>query len=217
MIIDCRRLTPIDRAPHLPCCLPIPDTQQPGSSPQHIPASAGLSFLASRFSGLCFPRKSCWLFFPRRLQCRPSTPVPRPHDPVARLRPPVVIVTAGANPWADQHPPWIPFISTRLEKLLAVPISLSPSPKLQARRVRSRQVRRRLDTLLLQDSRRASGPAFQAELKRRRRGLSSHFCVPASIHSQRSEKEETGINSSPSVALSAPTTAAIQTWIRNSP
>lgn len=90
----------------------------------------------------------CWFIFPSLPAFRVSESLvsssqtvchcsvdPRPSSsslmiPSLVCAPPVVILAAGANPWADQHPPWIPFISTRRESRLEKSSWPSPFPVL---------------------------------------------------------------------------------------
>lgn len=128
------RTIPIGRAPPPSPMLPSNSKHSSSRAAAHITSRHLLVYLslASRLSGLCFLIKfGFFLADCLSLQCRPSTLVLVPHDPIARLRPPpVVILAAGANPWADQHPPWIPFISTRRESRLEKSSWPSPFPVL---------------------------------------------------------------------------------------
>lgn len=137
------RTIPIGRAPPISHAAFQFQTLSSSRAAAHITSRHLLVYLslASRLSGLCFLRKfGFFLADCLSLQCRPSTLVLVPHDPIARLRPPCRHSCCWGQPLGRSTPTVDPFyldptgVPTR-KKLLAVPIPRSlqaPSSKLDA-------------------------------------------------------------------------------------
>lgn len=142
MIIDCGQFPSVEPPPS-PMLPSNSKTLSSSRAAAHITSRHLLVYLslASRLSGLCFLRKfGFFLADCLSLQCRPSTLVLVPHDPIARLRPPCRHSCCWGQPLGRSTPTVDPFyldptgVPTR-KKLLAVPIPRSlqaPSSKLDA-------------------------------------------------------------------------------------
>lgn len=91
MIIDCGQFPSVEPPPISHAAFQF-RTLSSSRAAAHITSRHLLVYLslASRLSGLCFLRKfGFFLADCLSLQCRPSTLVLVPHDPIARLRPPL--------------------------------------------------------------------------------------------------------------------------------